>query len=421
MGREALVETDHKPLETILKKPLYMAPLRLQRMLVQLQHYPGITVVYKKGETMYFADTLSRAYLNETIKNTEVLDINLVEEVISDVQLLRFSAATKGDEVLSQLGKVIVDGWPETRDLVPAKLRAYWNFRDELTVAKGLVLKGSRIVVPKALQAELLERIHEGHMGITKTLRRAREAVFWPGMSAAIIEKIENCSVCLENQPSQQRERLKPHEIPPLPWAKVGTDILHKNGHNYIIVVDYYSKWPELTKLNSMTSSAVITNLKSQFARYGIPKTVVSDNGPCYTSSEFTQLARDWGFHHTTSSPGYPRSNGQAERTMKSVKAMLEKAKDPYLALLAYRNTPVDGIDVSPAQLLMGRRLRSTVPQTTEMLKPESQDPQVVHAKLMDRQLKQKEYHDKSAKDLAPLMEGETVRVRTGKNGNLQE
>ena len=107
-------------------------------------------MVYKKGETMYFADTLSRAYLNKTIKNTEVLDINLVEEVISDVQLVRFAAATKGDEVLSQLGKVIVDGWPETRDLVPAKLRAYWNFRDELTVAKGLVLKGSRIVVPKA-------------------------------------------------------------------------------------------------------------------------------------------------------------------------------------------------------------------------------------------------------------------------------
>ena len=76
-------------------------------------------------------------------------------------------------------------------------MREYWNFRDELTVAKGLVLKGTKIVVPKVLQSEMLERIREGHLGITKSLRRAREAVFWPGMSTAVVQKIENCSVCV--------------------------------------------------------------------------------------------------------------------------------------------------------------------------------------------------------------------------------
>ena len=203
---------------------------------------------------MHFTDPLSRAYLNDTIINTELLDINLVEEVISDVQLERFAIATEGDEVLSVLQKVIVKGWPETRNQASAQVREYWNFRDELTVAKGLVLKGSKIVVPKVLQSEMLERIHEGHLGITKSLRRAREAVFWPGMSTAVVQKIENCSVCIEHQPSQQRQTLQPHEIPPLPWAKVGTDIMHKNRCNYLIIVDYYSKWPELAKLNSMTA-----------------------------------------------------------------------------------------------------------------------------------------------------------------------
>ena len=129
---------------------------------------------------MHFTDPLSRAYLNDTIINIELLDINLVEEVISDVQLERFAIATEGDEVLSVLQKVIVKGWPETRNQASAQVREYWNFRDELTVAKGLVLKGSKIVVPKVLQSEMLERIHEGHLGITKSLRRAREAVFWP-------------------------------------------------------------------------------------------------------------------------------------------------------------------------------------------------------------------------------------------------
>ena len=160
VGLDMTVESDHNALEAILKKPLYMAPLRLQRMLLQLQHYPGITVIYKKGETVHFADTLSRAYLNETIINTELLDINLVEEVISDVQLERFATATKGDEVLSILQKVIVEGWPETRNQAPARVREYWNFRDELSVAKGLVLKGTKIVVPKVLRSEMLERIH---------------------------------------------------------------------------------------------------------------------------------------------------------------------------------------------------------------------------------------------------------------------
>ena len=98
---------------------------------------------------------------------------------------------------------------------------------------------------------------------------------------------------------------------------------------------------------------------------------------------------------------------------------MLEKAKEPYLALLAY--TPLDGVNLSPAQLFMGRRLRSTVPQTTEMLKPQSYDPQVVHASLVDRQMKQKQYHVKSAKDLGPLKEGETVRVHTENKWNLRE
>ena len=295
-------------------------------------------------------------------------------------------------------------------------MREYRNFRDELTVAKGLVLKGTKIVVPKVLRSEMLERIHEGHLGITKSLRKVCEALFWPGMSTAVVQKIENCSVCIEHKPSQQRETLQPHEIPPLPWAKVGTDILHKNGHNYLIIVDYYSKWLELAKVNSVTSSAVIAALKFQFARFGIPLTVISDNGPCYSSSygNSVSLQMTGGFsQHITSSQGYPKSNGQAERTVKSIKAMLEKAKEPYLAFLAYRNTPLDGVNLSPAQFLMGRRLRSTVPQTTEMSKPESHDPQVVHTSLVDRQMKQ--YHDKSAKDLGPLKEGETVRVQTEK------
>ena len=156
-----------------------------------------------------------------------------------------------------------------------------------------------------------------------------------------------------------------------MPWAKVGTDILHKNGRNYLVTVNYYFKWPEMTLLPSMTSTRVITALNSQFARYGVPSVVVSDNGPCYNSAEFRKFSEDWGFEHITSSPGYPQSNGQSERTVQTVKAMLEKAGDPYKALLSYRNTPLEEVNLSPSQMLMGRRLRTSIPATEDLLKPQ--------------------------------------------------
>lgn len=116
--------------------------------------------------------------------------------------------------------------------------------------------------------------------------------------------------------------------------------------------------------------------MKAVFARYGIPQKIVSNNGPCYNSHEFHQFAESWGFQHVTSSPQYPQSNGLAEKTVQTAKWILTKAredkKDPYLSLLEYRNTPVDG-HKSPAQILMSCRLRSILPTTTLQLQPQVQ------------------------------------------------
>ena len=198
VGRDVTVESDHKPLEAIMKKPLHVAPLRLQRMLVQLQRFPGINVVYKRGDSLHLADALSRAHLEEQLTNAEQLDINLVEDVISDHQLARFAEATKEDAILSDLQQVILSGWPDSKGQVPPNAQEFWNYRDELTVAQGLIVKGQKIVVPSSLRGEMLEKLHEGHLGINKTIARARDVLFWPRMSVEITEKIKNCPVCLE-------------------------------------------------------------------------------------------------------------------------------------------------------------------------------------------------------------------------------
>ena len=415
IGRDVLIETDHKPLEAIFKKPFHAAPVRLQRMLVQMLHYPGVRLVYKRGAEMFFADALSRAHLDEQLKNGEVLDIHTLSGVITDAQLGRFQEATAKDPVLQALQATVLDGWPDQLQGVHSDIQCYWNFRDEISVCDGLLVKGSKVIVPKSLRPEMLEKLHDGHMGISSTISRARTSLFWPRMSSDITDWIQSCSVCQRHQPSLAAEPMMAHEIPKLPWAKVGTDLFYKDGVTYIIVVDYYSKYPEITKLPSSTSSSAIAALKTQFARFGVPSLVVSDNGPCFSSTEFQQFATQWQFQHITSSPGHPKSNGQAERMVQTVKAMLLKSADPYKALLSYRTTPLAGVQLSPAELLMGRQLRTLVPAASELLAPAYHDPLVVHPRLVARQNSQKSYHDRSSHALPDLHVGDPVYVQEGK------
>ena len=145
-------------------------------------------------------------------------------------------------------------------------------------------------------------------------------------------------------------------------------------GENYVVISDYYSKFFEVTKLSTTTSAATIKHLKPNFARHGIPEEVISDNGPQFSSAEFANFAREYEFKHTTSFPRYPQPNGLAERTVQTIKNILKKAKDdkkdPNLAFLDLRNTPIDDIGMSPAQLLMGRRTRTLLPTNPKILQP---------------------------------------------------
>ena len=139
-------------------------------------------------------------------------------------------------------------------------------------------------------------------------------------------------------------------------------------GLSYIVIADYFSCYLEVIQLRTTTTPSVVSALKSLFSRHDIPETVMSDNGPQFISLEFAEFATRYHFKHITSSPLYLTSNGQAERSVKTVKHLLRNAEDPFLALLAYQATPMPWCGKSPAELLMGRSLRSTVPQTNNQL-----------------------------------------------------
>ena len=278
-GKEVTVYNDHKPLEQILKKPLLAAPMRLQRMLLNLQWY-DLIVKYRKGKEMYLPDTLSRAYLPDT-PNPEITDLEQVRTLdflsISKDKYTELQEHTQRE--LNQLQTIILNGWPNVRQEVPASLGPYWDSRSELVVCDGIIYKGMRIIVPPSLRRQMLSLVHESHLGMIKCKQRAREVLYWPAMNSDIEETVKNCTKCADFQRKQPSEPLIPTETPGLPFMMVGTDLFEFESKTYLLTVAYYSKFIEVDRLQVLGSKATIEVLKAQFSRHGVPEVIRSDGG----------------------------------------------------------------------------------------------------------------------------------------------
>ena len=200
-------------------------------------------------------------------------------------------------------------------------------------------------------------------MGIQSTLRRARDTVYWPGMTHELTDYISNCETCNTYQAVQTKEPLINHPIPSHPWEKIGVDFFTLDSKDYLCTVDYYSDYFEIDSLpHKKDAKTTVKRLKRHFSTHGIPAFIYSDNGPPFNSHEFANFANDYEFQQVTSSPEYPQSNGKVESAVKIAKTLLRKNADSngdvYQALLAWRNTPTEGMGSSPAQRFFGRRTR---------------------------------------------------------------
>ena len=323
-GRRTVVHTDHKPLESIFMKPLHSAPKRLQGMLIRLQKY-DLVVQYERGSRMFLADTLSRAYLPSDAQiESEFETINMMNYLpISEARLLQIQRETEQDESLQVLKAVIQHGWPEKKSTLPLLASPYFDMRDELSVQDGLIFKGERVVVPKAARSGLLKSIHNSHLGVNGCLNRARECLYWPGMTGDIKNYVSTCEACREYEQGQRKETLTSHEAPSRPWHFVAADLFELNGKSYLVTVDYFSDFFELDHQRSTSSVYVIKKLKGHFARHGIPEQLVTDNGPQFVSRDFLKFSKEWDFEHRTSSPYHSQSNGKAESAVKQAKKIL--------------------------------------------------------------------------------------------------
>lgn len=419
------VETDHKPLISIIKKSINSCPPRLQRMLIQLRKY-DFELIYKPGKKLILADTLSRAYENK------IFDENIDFELEAQVCLIELNLnttkekrdqilnETKSDTVLQTLKSQIHKGWPNKMSKVPNNIKFYYKFKHEITELNGLLFRDTRLIVPQSFRKEVLSKLHSNsHQGITKTLQRANLSFYWPGMNKQITDMILACNTCLIYSKSSQPEPMIPHRIEKMPWAKIAADIYHLFGQSYLIVVDYYSKFFEVINLRkNLTAENVINCLKSMFSRQGIPKQIMTDNGPEFANYKFKEFSSNWEFDHLVSSPRYPQSNGQVERFVQTIKNTLKKAmsedKDPFLALLNLRNTPVDGKH-SPAIVLYNRELRDLLPSINKKFTHNNFDRHKYNKFLDASQANQKHYFDRKAKPLSSLEKNCRVKVQLKK------
>lgn len=329
----------------------------------------SFTISHVPGKNLLIADALSRAPATAPLTGDQLLQqeadiyVKTVVQTLpaTEQRILEIKWLQEQDPTCQKVVRYCQSRWPE-KHFLEADVLPYYPVATEISIADGLQMRGSRIIIPQSLRQEMLSKIHTGHQGITKCRERARQSVWWPGISTELEKLVRTCPTCCKAQ-NQRAQPLIPAPLPELPWQKVGTDLFHWKQGTFLLIIDNYSRYIEVAKLDRLSAEEVIKHTKSVFARHGIPEIVMSDNGPQYSSQEYAEFARTYQFKHITSSPHYPQSNGEAERAVGTVKSLLKKNMDPYLALLSYCSTPLQN-GYSPSELLMGRILRSTLPTT---------------------------------------------------------
>ncbi|GBN98242.1 hypothetical protein AVEN_268646-1 [Araneus ventricosus] len=219
-------------------------------------------------------------------------------------------------------------------------------------------------------------------------------------------------SSCAKFQIGNAPEPKMPHEFHTSHWVKVAIDFIYFNGKNYVEVVDCYSKFIEVQLISILQASVVIPAIKSIFARHGIPLELISNGGPPFNCRDFYCFAKSWKFKHVKVSAKYPKSNGQVERTIQTVKQIFRKtladSKDPSLALLLYRATPLLRSIYSAAELLMNRKLSTVLPSLSIHKRVQNENYCNYQKRLRDRRAMLKSYH----RTLPELQAGRSVFVR---------
>jgi len=411
-----VIVTDHKPLVKLFSDRALDEITNSRLFSLKQRTLPWrFTIEYKAGKDNMFSDATSRNPVDscdEEVSCTEILAGVMIAEADeeeltissfkddTDIRAITWEIVkneTSSDELMSNLCTLVNSSFPDDKHDLPRELLPYWNVRNNLYIVDGVVLMkdqvvippglresvseavtggfGARIVIPPNLRQEVVQTLHSAHQGVGGMNERAKAAVYWPGITKDIEMIRASCNSCNRTMPSQARTPPVEPTMPSTPFEAIACDYFHFNGHYYFVAADRLSGWLEVQQIKVGTNEAGAEGLCKALRRlmvtFGVPTEISSDGGPEFNARETKAFLERWGIRHRLSSVSFPSSNGRAELAVKTAKRMLMDNISPsgsldndamVRALLVYRNTPEPGCKLSPAQILLGRPLRDTLP-----------------------------------------------------------
>ena len=287
----------------------------------------------------------------------------------SSVSLGNIRELTLHDNDLQVLKTHIINGFPNHTNQCPECIRPFFPYRDELTIYNGLILKGSHIVIPTELRDQLLNVIHESHLGICKTLQHARTSIFWPNITNDIKKLFSQCRACMQHQDKQPNESIV-SEPELKPWTSLSINNFEYKGRHYLIILDRCTKFVVVKRVHLYDAGMTVETMCEVFSKFGLPENIHSDRGRNFLSNQFTQFLNTLGSDLTFCSAYHHLSN-PAECAIRNVKNLMKHCasagKSWRIALLEYLATPLSTGIPSPAAM-MGRDFRGLLPHLQHFL-----------------------------------------------------
>ena len=368
-GHKFTIFTDHKPLLGLFGENKGIpdrSAARIARWALLLSGY-DYKLEYRQGSMNGNADALSRLPLSgeDEEESQQVVGVHMMELSHSPVTEEEVRVETAEDKILSAVMKYISEGW--RGEVVKEEgLKPYLTRKNELSTEGGCVLWGGRVVIPEKLRQAVLEELHDVHPGMTRMKALARSYVWWPNMDQEIEQISKHCETCCVNQNNPSSAPMHMWEQPDEPWERIHLDYAGPfMGRMFLIVVDAYSKWIEVETMTDATAYSTVHKLRRMFAAHGLPKVMVTDNGPAFTGESFEKFSLRNGIRHVPTAPYHPASNGQAERVVRTFKESMKKLSKGDIEtkvnrlLFKYRMTPHTSTGVSPSQLMLKREIRT--------------------------------------------------------------